>query len=263
MGVIRETLRIIPRPEINIIRSASDYFVKKWKVPEERKSQFFYCYYNYTPNAAEVLANGKRYMLGPEHFIIIPPGLVHKLKQHAPFRHFFMHFVASSPYTKLDDIISIPSGPFLRYLEIFREPQKSNLAFYTLLFALLLEIPAEKVANPVIKDPAIEKAMQIIRKFPAEQPSLELLARQLNMSVSSLSHRFKKAVGLTPAQYALQFRLEYALIQLSDFDGPDIETISELCGFSNRYHFSKQFKKRYGMAPGQMRRYLLKNKSVF
>ena len=126
------------------------------------------------------------------------------------------------------------------------------------MFALLLEIPSEKVAGAVIKDPQIEKAIQIIRKSPADQPSLELLARQTNMSVSSLSHRFKKATGLTPAQYALQFRLEYALIQLSDFDGPDIETIAELCGFSSRYHLSKQFKKQYGMAPGQMRRYLVK-----
>ena len=163
MGVIRETSRIIPRPEITVIRSASDCFVEKWNVPKERKSNFFYCYYNYTPDAAEVSANGRKYMLGPEHFIIIPPDLVHTLKQHTPFRHLFMHFIASSPYTKLDDIISIPSGPFLRYLEILREPQKNNLAIYALLFALLLEIPVDKVTDPVIKDPTIEKAMMIIR----------------------------------------------------------------------------------------------------
>ena len=263
MAGIRETTRIVPRPEINIIRCAYDFFVQKWNVPAERTSKFFYCYYSYTPDAAEISANGKTCTLGPDRFVIIPPDLTHQLKQHVPFKHMFMHFIASSPYTKLDEIISIDAKPFLSYLKLAEDPQKHNLALYTLLFALLLEIPSEKVAGAVIKDPQIEKAIQIIRKSPADQPSLELLARQTNMSVSSLSHRFKKATGLTPAQYALQFRLEYALIQLSDFDGPDIETIAELCGFSSRYHLSKQFKKQYGMAPGQMRRYLVKEKSIF
>ena len=263
MELARETLRIIPRPEITIIRSAIDYHVEKWNVPKERISKFFYCYYNYTPDAAEVSANGRDYMLGPDCFVIIPPDLPHQLKQYAPFRHLFFHFIANSPYNKLNEIISIPAAAYQKYLKLLRDDQKCNLAHYALLFDLLLEIPPEKLANATVKDREIELAMQIIRKSPANQPPLELLARQVNMSVSSLSHRFKKATGFTPAQYALQFRLEYALIQLSDAGGPDIETIAELCGFSSRYHLSKQFKKQYGMAPGQMRRYLHKEKSTF
>ena len=111
------------------------------------------------------------------------------------------------------------------------------------------------------KDRKIEKVLQIIQNNPSESLSLEMLARQTNMSVSSLSHRFKKATGITPAQYVLQFRLELALLYLADTDGPGIEAIAEQCGFANRYHFSKQFKKQYGMAPGQMKRYMSKDKT--
>ena len=257
----KDISRIAPRPDITIIRNAADFYVKIWNVPQERTSSFFYCYYNYTPDAAEIIVNDKSYMLGPEHFIIIPPELPHKLKQIAPFRHFFCHFLAGSPYSNLREIISVPAAPYAHYLELIRDPAKRNLAFYALLYSLLLEIPPEKMKATAAKDRKIEKVLQIIQNNPSESLSLEMLARQTNMSVSSLSHRFKKATGITPAQYVLQFRLELALLYLADTDGPGIEAIAEQCGFANRYHFSKQFKKQYGMAPGQMKRYMSKDKT--
>ena len=262
MNFERSLTRIIPRPEVTIIRCHSDYAVDKWNVPKTRVSKFFYCYYSYTPNAARISACGKSHVLGTESFLIIPPNLEHELEQLRPFRHLFIHFVASSPYNNLKEIVSIPAQEYLKYLEIIKNPTKYNLALYTLLCNLLLELPYERMNISLEKDSEIEKAIQIIRRNPADVPSLEQLARKINMSVSSLSHRFKKNTGLSPAQYALQFRLECAFLLLA-LDTPGIENIAEKCGFANRYHLSRQFKKQYGMAPAQMRRYLLKEKSMF
>ena len=255
--------RIIPRPEVTIIRCNPDYAVGKWNVPPSREDVFFYCYYSYTPNAAKITANGVTHILGNENFIIIPPGLTHQIEQLAPFRHLFIHFVASTPFNNLKEIVSIPAAPHLSCLEDAKNPLKQNLALYSLLYRLLLELPYDRMNTPREKDRDIERVINIIRTNPAKTPLLEDLARQVNMSVSSLSHRFKDFTGLSPAQYALQFRLEYAFLLLADIDAPDIESIAEMCGFANRYHLSKQFKKQYGMAPGQMRRYLQKEKSVF
>ena len=263
MDLSRHITRIIPRPEITIIRSHPDYAVKKWDVPKTRLSKFFYCYYCFTPNAAKITANGKTYLLDPEYFIIIPPNLEHQIEQLTQFNHLFIHFIASTPYNNLGDIVTIPAADHIRYIEAVKDPLKYNLALYTLLYDLLLELPYDKMNISLEKDSEIEHAIHIIRTNPANTPALEDLARQTNMSVSSLSHRFKKYTGLSPAQYALQYRLEYAFLLLADLDSPDIESISEMCGFANRYHLSKQFKKQYGMAPGQMRRYLLKEKSLF
>ena len=187
MTNVRETARILLHPEITVIRHAVDCFVEHWNVPAERTSSFFHCYYNYTPQSAEVSSNGINHVLGPEHVIIIPPNVKHTLKQYKPFRQTFMYFVTRSPFNKLNGIISVPAGPYLQYLEA------------------------------------------------AETPLLDQIALRLNMSVSNLSHRFKKATGMTPIQYAL--------IHLADQDGPSIKNIAAMCGFSNRYHFSKQFKK--------------------
>ena len=260
MITLKDAEQIIQRPEITIIRNAVDRYVKTWNVPIERTNNFFYCYYNYTPDAAEIIADGKRYLLGPEHFIIIPPNLRHNPKQLGPFRHLFLHFTASAPYTNLKETVTIPAKPYLHYIELARTPQRKDLALYTLLYNLLLEIPEEKLANAIPQDHAIEKVLEIIRRNPTTRIPLQQLAHQTNMSVSTLSHKFKKATGMSPAQYAMQFRLEIAMIQLTDNDGPGIEAIAEFCGFSNRYHFSKQFKKLYGMAPGQMKKRLLNDK---
>ena len=56
MDLSRHITRIIPRPEITLIRSHPDYAVKKWDVPKTRLSKFFYCYYCFTPNAAKITA---------------------------------------------------------------------------------------------------------------------------------------------------------------------------------------------------------------
>ena len=263
MNISLHKNRIIPRPEVNIIRCHCDYAVEKWNVPPERENKFFYCYYSYTPNAAIISANGRNYTLSPEHFVIIPPRLVHRPVQLSPFRHLFIHFIASTPYNNLKEIVTIPAKKHLHLLETVKDPLKQNLGFYTLLFNLLLELPYEQMNIRQENDNDIERAIQIIRTNPAKALSLETIARQINISVSSLSHRFKKVTGLSPAQYALQSRLEYAFLLLADLDSPNIESIAETCGFANRYHFSKQFKKQYGMAPGQMRRHLLKEKSFF
>ena len=54
----------------------------------------------------------------------------------------------------------------------------------------------------------------------------------------------------------MEWRLEKALIMLADLHNT-IEDIAQKTGSSNRYHFSKAFKSRYGVPPVQMRNSLV------
>lgn len=54
----------------------------------------------------------------------------------------------------------------------------------------------------------------------------------------------------------MERRLEKALLLLGD-DHIAIEDVALQTGFADRYHFSKAFKKRYGMTPVQMQKALV------
>ena len=76
----QDVSRVAPRPDITIIRNAADCYVKIWNVPEERTSRFFYCYYNYTPDAAEIIADNVNFRFDPDdemcrEFAVLKRGL--------------------------------------------------------------------------------------------------------------------------------------------------------------------------------------------
>lgn len=71
-------------------------------------------------------------------------------------------------------------------------------------------------------------------------------ARFVGMSPSFVTHKFKEMYGKSFHQYLNHSRIEQAKKLLRKY--PIIET-AQLCGFNNRYHFSKVFKKTAGITP--------------
>jgi AraC-like DNA-binding protein len=75
----------------------------------------------------------------------------------------------------------------------------------------------------------------------------EALARRLNMSVSQLSHRFKKETG-----QALMKRLKDRRLALAKellLKGESLKVIAAQTGFTDSFHLSKVFKTQEKMAP--------------
>ncbi|MEE1007193.1 MAG: AraC family transcriptional regulator, partial [Acutalibacteraceae bacterium] len=59
---------------------------------------------------------------------------------------------------------------------------------------------------------------------------------------------FKLVTGLTPMNYIQILRLEAAKSKIAE-GSLKISEISALCGFKDASHFTRCFKKRYGMTP--------------
>ncbi len=83
-----------------------------------------------------------------------------------------------------------------------------------------------------------------------------LLANQCNISEVYFRKLFTKEYGISPRQYIIDIRINKAK-QLLTEGIYKINVISEKCGFTNPYHFSRLFKEKTGLTPTE---YLKKNR---
>ncbi|MFA7370773.1 MAG: AraC family transcriptional regulator [Sphaerochaetaceae bacterium] len=82
--------------------------------------------------------------------------------------------------------------------------------------------------------------------------SSQELMELTNMSSSTLNRHFNEATGLSPIEFHIQRRLEYAS-RLLRYSTLSISEIAEKTGFEDANYFSRQFKKVIGVSPSQYR----------
>lgn len=93
-----------------------------------------------------------------------------------------------------------------------------------------------------------EIAIYIEKKF-TKKLTLKKIADRYGISISKLSHEFKKEFGQTVFEYILNLRLSYArnLIKLNpDFK---IKDAALSCGFDDISYFCKAYKNKFGITP--------------
>jgi AraC-like DNA-binding protein len=93
------------------------------------------------------------------------------------------------------------------------------------------------------------RARQLIaRRFGDPDLSLTLIANELNVSGSSLLRAFREQ-GLSPMRLVHAVRLEHGSRLLTGASRLSVQEVAAHCGFMSLAHFSRSFKKRYGLAP--------------
>ena len=95
--------------------------------------------------------------------------------------------------------------------------------------------------------PAIK---EIEHSFTEKNISVSYLAALCKMSEVYFRKIFFCCFGVSPKEYIIQKRMEYAkqLLVLGEFE---ISEIAELCGYSEACHFSREFSRRVGVNPSQ------------
>jgi AraC family transcriptional regulator len=79
---------------------------------------------------------------------------------------------------------------------------------------------------------------------------VEELARVAGLSASRFTRAFKASTGESPYQFVMHRRLEEARRAL-DVRDPDILNVALRFGFSDQAHFTRLFKRRFGLPPGR------------
>ncbi len=78
------------------------------------------------------------------------------------------------------------------------------------------------------------------------------LAGQTFLSERQLRRKVTEIAGISPLEFIRQIRLQKAKELLENRVYFSISEVSAAVGFNNPHYFARLFRKRYGMAPGEM-----------
>lgn len=123
------------------------------------------------------------------------------------------------------------------------------------LFSIFNDVYAKKY-HP--KNVRLEEAKEFINLHFKEKNCLDSVAMHYGVSRRRFCDLFSENFHITPNQYIVSLKIEFAknLLSSGQFSVADV---SELCGFSDVYYFSKVFKKETLCTPSK---YIQKNGDV-
>lgn len=120
-----------------------------------------------------------------------------------------------------------------------------------------LQEHAEDASNDYEKkyiDPFVRKMTEIVSRNMADPEfNLEQLSSELCMSSSQLIRKTKALMNITPYNFIIKTRMEFAVHQMK-YTNRTIAEIALDCGYQEKSNFSRAFTKYFGMNPMQYRK---------
>ncbi len=125
-------------------------------------------------------------------------------------------------------------------------------ALSTLLDDLLAApAPASSHAFDAQPSPSALRVIERIQDSPDAPPSLDEVARLMDLGRTAALRRFRREVGATPQDYAMQLRLRLARRALAA--GDSIAEVAAATGFADQSHLTRAFGRQFGLPPGRWR----------
>jgi AraC-like DNA-binding protein len=130
----------------------------------------------------------------------------------------------------------------------------SELMFIEVIRRHLAALPPEQAGWLAgVRDPFVGKALSLLHGAPAQDWTIEELAKRVGLSRSVLAERFSDLVGMPPMQYLANWRMQIATGLLSG-GNRNIATVAAEIGYASEAAFSRAFKKMLGVPPSDWRR---------
>ena len=150
-------------------------------------------------------------------------------------------------------------------MNMTKEWENTNPGRYFMLKAYLIqvlclivrEIQEEKkgisgtgyVFQSTGKKYVVQQIMKYMEEHYPEKISLEHIATNMYLSSFYISKIFKSETGDTPINYLISLRMEKAKELLDQNPEETVQKVAAAVGYEDAYHFSKVFKKYYGISP--------------
>lgn len=219
---------------------------------------------------AQVLIKGEFISVNPGACVFFAPNVEQKYISHCNLLHNWFH--ATESIKPLLNELNIPVNQifypndcsfiselfYKAELEFFSQEQTKKVMIDALMkqfFCLL----SRAINNPPVKKihgDNMDK-MRFIRQKILSEPqthfTVEQLASFVNLSPSRFHNNYKSVFGTSPIKDSICARIEHSKNLLISCDKPICE-IAEILGYTDQYHFIRQFKKETGMTPSEYKK---------
>lgn len=190
--------------------------------------------------------------------ILLPRGQTYTLKGDKSGSFPVINFACNEEIC--DTVIALPIQNASAYIRDFNRLMSLSLfdgsraemmsVFYHMLHSLSLENAVCKTIMPAIE--------YIEKNYHKPDISNIFLAKLCNISEIYFRQLFKKHYKTTPHQFITDIRIKKSEQLLAE-GNLKIYAVAEKCGFTNQYHFSRMFKEKIGLTPGE---YMKINKNI-
>jgi AraC-like DNA-binding protein len=167
-----------------------------------------------------------------------------------------MGFSPENPVITLDE-----PGKLDSYFDRMIATKELTLRDELIRMSNLLEIFAVFLENNKLKDDGrrdypssvyVQYAVDYMMSHRKEKIKIDDIAKTIGISRGYLTGSFKKELGVSPQEYLINFRLEYAASLIRKTSSP-IGDIAAEVGYNDSMAFSKAFKQKFKMSPTAFR----------
>ncbi len=121
------------------------------------------------------------------------------------------------------------------------------------LYDIIIKIDTEinRTYTPLKKHMLIKPAVDLINQnFTENMLTIKELAEKCGITEAYFRRIFIDIYSLSPKEYIINLRIDYAkqLLETNEFS---ITEIALMCGYFEPCHFSREFKKRFGISPNE------------
>ncbi|MBR2633955.1 MAG: helix-turn-helix transcriptional regulator [Clostridia bacterium] len=193
--------------------------------------------------------NGSRYVSTPDCAVLLPQGGSYTLHDDENGLFPVINFLCEKPICS--EILVLPLENPQGCLQDFKKLQnlflfgEHRLQIFSVFYGMLQKIFPDN-------SPKNSRLLPVLQCIEANlsSPSLSntTLSEKAGISEVYLRRIFREEYGTTPKQYILGIRIQKAKQMLSN-TGLSVTAVSEACGFSSLFHFSRAFKEKTGLTP--------------
>ena len=170
-----------------------------------------------------------------------------------PLTYIWVSFDCAEPFAKLlsQKVFSaFWATPLFNKMYDCRNSLTPEWVMCATSYDFFTELATHQSNTTIFEEDYVTRACHYIESSYAEQIKIEEIAATLGISRNQFFKVFKQKTGISPQEYLISYRLKKATELLQKKQYPQKEIASRI-GYTDVYTFSRMFKKKYGLSPGE------------